>query len=1100
MMEWGIISTVLILAIIVVRRCCKGKIPCGLQYGLWLLVLVRLLVPVTPIESSLSILNFIPRWEENSSDEDTKDGKEEYKGNITGDTAFFSETYYGTEVTEPDGNNETHPVSVYSIEKSIYLVNELMEPADAAGKSYNPVKKTAEMQLGKSDTVLIFLYGVWLAGAAIMAVFFVAVNITFYIRLKKSAVLTGTYEKIKVYDTGEVVSPCLFGLFAPAVYLDGSKIVSEQEKEHILLHEATHYKHRDYIWALLRAVCICLHWYNPVVWYAAFVSEKDCELACDESVIKKIGEENRIAYGETLLKMICQSRRISNVICTATTMVGTKKSIKERIESVAEKNKFSMAAFLFLMIVMLMAAACTFTGKDSKAEDKAFIKKIEEKLFENEEYTAKMKRLCYPADYDGDGVEEAFLFVKAGDGEENTDIFYYEDGNLSVYKTDKNVELLESNVYVMELSGKTFCVYDEKTDMGIVSRVLGIRDGKIINYFMDYTTAWENDRYIVGRVHNSEGNDIDVITYKNLANATMHDDGHSEESLCTMTEYFYYDEKKDCITRYPVYAITKEEVLSMEGGKEALDEFKQADGEADYGYYSYAKNHDKLFLMVVHSYSSGYSSYAHSTYEYSEEENRVGNHVETGEGRYEYLEEQSYGDVFQYEQDKFNACYEFVEDYEKGITCDGVILSQNEQIGDENALIRTYEWTKNNEILVHITEIWYEYVNGEVRLTEGKQPVTTSYGEIRSLGEFEKVYCNGEYVEKGNILIPDLFIYNLQTEIADQNISKYMDAQTALLAYFHFSGGAVSRIDYKMECGVEICVMEYEFADKSRVTVELYEDYRGVWSVMRNQYGISAGYSKNVWYAGLTEDVLKTAVPAKNFSFDSDKLKPVIVMEDRELDVSVYYAASASSYGMLVRSGDTEYLLPVVYDMQNLPEFSHGDYDGDGKTELSVINCAGRGSGVYWESLSIIDSAYQPYDRAYHLLPEDVYDMIADRLVVVYDKENSEIKLSLAAKEENQELTLYLKDFMEEMKNSGESGELENLVYGNHCYMSCANDIINCDVFMEYVPDGWVTGYDLPEVSSEKEIPGWIRVQVRYLGNGQFAFEDIFFLQENTPW
>lgn len=763
--------------------------------------------------------------------------------------------------------------------------------------------------------------------------------------------------------------------------------------------------------------------------------------------------------------------------------------------------KRKITEILFLMSVVLMAAVCTFTRKDSKAEDKTFIKEIEEKLFENEEYTAEMKRQCYPADYDADGVKEAFLFVKTDDGEESTDIFYYDEGNLSIYKTDRNVEFLESNVYVMELSGKTFCVYDEDSDTGIVSRVLGIRDGEIVNYFMDYKAAWENDRYIAGRVHHSEGNDIDVITYKNPAGSIIYDDGHSEESLCTMTEYFYYDEKKDCIARYPVYAITKEDVLSMEGGKEALDELKQADGEADYADYTYAKNHDKLFLMVVHSYPSGYSSYAHSTYEYNEEENSVGNHIEEGEGRYEYLEEQSYAVVQQYERDKYSACCRFVETCEKNITCDGIILQQNEQIGDENAVIRTYEWTKDNEILVHITEVRYEYANGEVRLTDGKQPVTTTYNEIRSLEEFEKAYCGGKYAESSDFVIPDLFVYNLQAEIADQNITKYMDAESALFAYFHFSGGAVSRIENKTESGVEISVMEYEFADKSRVTVELYEDYRGVWSVVTERNGYSAGYDKNVWYAGLTEEALKNAVPADRDNFSYDLTEPLIlVTEDKDLSVSVYYPAYGESYGMLVKSTGRDVLLPAYYDWLNFPDFIKYDYDGDGKDELSVINCVGRGTGVYGESFSVIDSAYQPYDRAYHLQPQDVCDMISDRLVISSDKENTEMKLSLAGTKENQELTFSLKDFMEEMKNNGESAEPGNVTYGNLCYMSCEGDIINCDVLMEYVPKGWVTGYCLPEVSSEKEIPGWIRVQVRYLGNGQFAFEDIFFLQENTPW
>lgn len=72
---------------------------------------------------------------------------------------------------------------------------------------------------------------------------------------------------------------------------------------HILTHELTHYTHGDSLWNLIRALCLTVYWFNPLVWAAASLSRRDCELACDEGVIARLGEENRFAYGRTLVGM-----------------------------------------------------------------------------------------------------------------------------------------------------------------------------------------------------------------------------------------------------------------------------------------------------------------------------------------------------------------------------------------------------------------------------------------------------------------------------------------------------------------------------------------------------------------------------------------------------------------------------------------------------------------------------------------------------------------------------------------------------------------------------------------------------------------------------
>lgn len=59
-MQWIVSSSVLILVVIALRYVLRGKLSLRMQYALWLLVLVRLLVPVSFGASDLSVMNAVP--------------------------------------------------------------------------------------------------------------------------------------------------------------------------------------------------------------------------------------------------------------------------------------------------------------------------------------------------------------------------------------------------------------------------------------------------------------------------------------------------------------------------------------------------------------------------------------------------------------------------------------------------------------------------------------------------------------------------------------------------------------------------------------------------------------------------------------------------------------------------------------------------------------------------------------------------------------------------------------------------------------------------------------------------------------------------------
>ena len=103
-----------------------------------------------------------------------------------------------------------------------------------------------------------------------------------------------------------------------------------------------------------------LHWYNPLVWWAAALSGADAELACDEGTILRLGEQERADYGHTLLDMTCRKR--SNRLVAATMMTGGKRRMKERITLLVKKPKMATITLIAVSALALVAVGCTFTG------------------------------------------------------------------------------------------------------------------------------------------------------------------------------------------------------------------------------------------------------------------------------------------------------------------------------------------------------------------------------------------------------------------------------------------------------------------------------------------------------------------------------------------------------------------------------------------------------------------------------------------------------------------------------------------------------------------------------------------------------------------
>lgn len=365
MAEWIISSSVLIAVVITMRFALKGRISLRLQYALWALVLVRLLVPVSFGSTSISIMNQV----EKSQVYQDATQPEINRPEINTPESVVPGPSVGVNTTPSTPNTETPPVIAPGIGSGEVITGNTQQSQQTTPVSPEnpPVQEAPVDEAEDSIDWLRVLRYVWLGGSVLLGAWLLLTNLLFAVRLRKNRISLQTADKLPVYICDSVDTPCLFGFFRPAVYLTSDVASGERTMRHALEHEMTHYSHGDHIWAVLRCVCLAVHWYNPLVWCAAILSKVDAELACDESTIRRLGEDERAEYGRTLLRLTCEKR--TSIMTTATTMTGSGKVIRERIALIVKKPKTALYTLIAVLVIAAVAIVCTFTGAEDQENE-----------------------------------------------------------------------------------------------------------------------------------------------------------------------------------------------------------------------------------------------------------------------------------------------------------------------------------------------------------------------------------------------------------------------------------------------------------------------------------------------------------------------------------------------------------------------------------------------------------------------------------------------------------------------------------------------------------------------------------------------------------
>lgn len=336
MKEILLTSSVLILALLALRQLFRRTVSRRMQYALWLLVLVRLLVPLnvgTLAHNVLSAAEPVQAVVEERLDTPVlyvQDGTERRPAQL-----LPGKESQGDPQSPPSDAAQSAPADEYSIVTPTYRTVTLSEA----------------------------LTYVWYAGMAGVGAWFLFTNLRFARALRKARTpyrVEGC--RYPVYLVPELPSPCLFGVLRPAVYLNEKALQSPDALRFVLAHEQTHARHLDPLWSLLRGVCLTVYWFDPLVWLAAVLSREDGELACDEGTLRALGADERTAYGKTLLTLVPVCDKPQNPLLGATTMTSGKRSLKERITRIAENRQAKAAAVFAVVALAALVCAVSFTG------------------------------------------------------------------------------------------------------------------------------------------------------------------------------------------------------------------------------------------------------------------------------------------------------------------------------------------------------------------------------------------------------------------------------------------------------------------------------------------------------------------------------------------------------------------------------------------------------------------------------------------------------------------------------------------------------------------------------------------------------------------
>lgn len=166
-----------------------------------------------------------------------------------------------------------------------------------------------------------------------------------------------------LYESSFISGPLTIGLFHPVIILPQSSADERIQSQFqlILHHELIHVARKDLLYKWVYQLLLCLHWFNPLLQYIGRQMDADCELSCDEQILTQLTDTGKRLYGNVLLDTAEQAVN-GRQTTLATTLYTNKKDLKKRLAHIAHYQKIPrlrLALSVCTLMITLMFTACS---------------------------------------------------------------------------------------------------------------------------------------------------------------------------------------------------------------------------------------------------------------------------------------------------------------------------------------------------------------------------------------------------------------------------------------------------------------------------------------------------------------------------------------------------------------------------------------------------------------------------------------------------------------------------------------------------------------------------------------------------------------------
>lgn len=340
LLQMSFLGTVIILLIVVLRAVLINRLPKKTFLILWWIALIRLLVPFS-IKSVTSIYSLLQ--------------------------SIYS---------------DINPVR--TAQTTTFLPIHGNMPEIANGLSEAMVQRTESISI---------LSVIWLAGLLLCFGFFAVSYIKCYREFRFSLpvendILEAWKEKhplkrsLSIRQTETIAAPLSYGVIRPVILMPkNTEWKNIYQLRYVLEHEYVHIRRLDMLTKLIMIAAVCSHWFNPLVWVMYILFNRDLELSCDETVVRRFGMDIKSVYATALISMEEKKSGLTP-LCNSF----SKNAIEERIRAIMKIKKTSK----FAVIISAVLVICVTGGFATSASS---LEKKTETAQENGETTVALNEV-----------------------------------------------------------------------------------------------------------------------------------------------------------------------------------------------------------------------------------------------------------------------------------------------------------------------------------------------------------------------------------------------------------------------------------------------------------------------------------------------------------------------------------------------------------------------------------------------------------------------------------------------------------------------------------------------------------------------------------